>query len=80
MVERFRIVTLVPQLRFRENQFYVKLATFFTAKNIKFDTKITKSSESSSKMNMRSCWTAFEILPTSAVIYIQRVSHENETT
>ena len=64
----------------RENTFYVKLKTIFTAKNIKFDTKITTNSESSSKMNMRSRRTVFEILPTSAVICIQRLSHENETT
>ena len=29
---------------------------------------------------MSSRGTVFEILPMSAVIYIQRVSHENETT
>ena len=54
-VEPFRIVTHC----FRENSFYVKLRTFFTAENIKFDTKITRNSESSSTMNMRSPWTVF---------------------
>ena len=44
-VECFRIVI---QAHFRENLFYVKLTTFFTAENIKFDTKISKNSESSS--------------------------------
>ena len=35
-LQRFHIVT---QPRFRENSFYVKLTTFSTVKNIKFDTK-----------------------------------------
>ena len=47
-------LSIVTQPRFRENSFYVKLTTFFTAENIKFDTNITKNSENSSKMNMRS--------------------------
>ena len=55
---------IVTQPRFRENSFYVKLTAFFTAKNIKFDTKITTNSESLSKMNMKSRLT---VLPTSAV-------------
>ena len=67
------------QPRFCGNLFYVKLTTFFTAENIKLDTKITTNSESSLSMNMRSPGPVFEILPTSAVIYIHRVSHENET-
>ena len=58
----------------------MKLTLFFAAENIKFDTKIIINSESSSKMNMRSRWTVFEILPSSPVIWIQRVSYENETT
>ena len=75
-LKRFRIVT---QPRFRQKSFYVKLTTFSVAKNIEFDTKLMPYSESTSKMNMRSRWTVFEIFITSAVISIQRVSHENET-
>ena len=79
-VERFRIVMHCSQPGFREKSFYVKLKTFFTAENIKFNTKITTNSECSSKMNMKSRWTVFEILPTSAVTCIQTVSHKNKTT
>ena len=68
------------QPRPREISFYVKLATFFIAENIKFGTKLVPYSESSSKMNMKSRWKVFETLPTSEDICIQRVSHENETT
>ena len=66
---------------------YVKLTRFFTAitfftafTDITLDTKIITNSERSSKTNMASGWTIFKILPTSAVICIQRVLYENETT
>ena len=59
---------------------YGETNNIFTAENIKFDTKITSNSESSSEMNMRSRWTVFEVFPTSAVICIQKVLHESETT
>ena len=35
---------------------------------------MTTNSESSSKINLSSRWTVFEILPTSAVIWIQKFS------
>ena len=56
------------QTRFREKSFYVKLTTFAVTKNIKFGRKLLSYSESSSKINLRSHGTVFEILPTSAVI------------
>ena len=59
-VERFCIVT----------HCLCETNTIFKGENNYLDTKITKNSESSSKMNMRSCWTVFEILPMSAVICI----------
>ena len=71
---------LLRKIVFAKTQFYVKITTFLTAENIKFDTKITRNSESSWKINMRSRRTVFEILATSAVICIQRVSHEKEAT
>ena len=59
---------IVRQPRFSENSYYGKLNTFFVAKNIKFDTKMTTDSERSLKMKVTSRSTVFEILPASAVI------------
>ena len=39
---------LLRSLAFAKNFFYVKLTTFFKSENIKFDTKTTTNSESSS--------------------------------
>ena len=61
---------LSGSLVFAKTRFYVKLTTFFTAKNIMFDTKMTTDSERSSEMKVRPHWTVFEILPMSAVIRI----------
>ena len=47
----FRIVT---QPRFCEKPFYVKLKTFYTAKETKSDTKPVNDSESKSKIKARS--------------------------
>ena len=56
-VERFRIVAHCYAASFLQKLILCETKPFFTAENITFDTKITKNSESSSKMNMRSCWT-----------------------
>ena len=45
----------------------------FLAQNIKFDTKLVSYSERSSKINLRSRWKVYQILLTSAVIWIQKV-------
>ena len=79
-VERFRIVMHCYEAWFSRKVILCETKNIFTAENIKFNTKITTNSESSSKMNMKSRWTVFEILPTSAVICIQTVSHNNKTT
>ena len=58
---------IVTPPRFREKPFYVKLTTFSTAKN---ETKLIADLKSTSKINMRSRWTVFQILLMSAVICI----------
>ena len=70
---------MVTQPRFREKSFYVKL-TFSVARDIKFYTKMTQDYERQLKMKVRSRLTVFEILPTSTVICIWKIWHENETT
>ena len=60
----------VKQPRFREKSFYVKLTTFSTAKETKYETKLITDSERSRKINMRLRWTVFKILLTSTVIPI----------
>ena len=70
---RFRNLRIVTQPRFHGNSFYVKLTTFCTAENTKFDRKLITYSKNLSKINITSRWTVFEILPTSTtVICIQR--------
>ena len=70
---------IVMEPRFWEKSFYVKL-TFSTAKETAFDIKWMTYSERISKIKVKSCWTIFAILLTSAVICVDRFSHENETT
>ena len=69
-VERFCIVTHCYAASFLKKHILCETNTIFKGENNYLDTKITTNSESLSKMNMRSCWTVFEILPMSAVICI----------
>ena len=72
-LEHFRIVTHCYSASFSQKFILCETNNIFTADNIKFDTKITTNSESSSKMNMRSRWTL-----SSAAICMQRTSQKNE--
>ena len=56
--------------RFREKPFYVKLTTFSTAQGTKNETKLVADPKSTSKINMWSPRTVFQILHMSAVICI----------
>ena len=72
---RFRIVTHSNAALFSSKLVLRETSNICLASNIKFATKLIPYSESLPKINMRSPWTVFKILPPSAVYYIQRILH-----
>ena len=59
---------IVTPPRFKEKTLYVKLTTTPTAYETKNEAKPIADPKRTSKINMRSRWTVFQILPMSAVI------------